>query len=131
MLVFVWKYFGFHMMIFIAALQNVPDDLIEAARIDGATKTQIVRFVQLPMLKPAIAVSVFFAVIGSIQIFDLIVPLTAGGPSNTTNSLVSYLYYFGLARQKVGFGAAVGVILFLISFVFAVTYRSTVMKAEK
>ncbi len=127
--VFVWKYFGFHMMIFIAALQSIPRELIEAARIDGAGRLQIVRFVQLPMLRPAIAVSVFFAVVGSLQIFDLIMPMTNGGPSNTTHSLVSYLYTFGLVRLKVGFGAAVGVILFVISFAFAVTYRSTVMRA--
>lgn len=130
MIVFVWKYFGFHMMIFIAALQAIPEDLIEASRIDGATPGQIVRFVQIPLLKPAIAVSVFFAVVGSLQLFDLIIPLTRGGPSNSTHTLVSYLYTFGLVRLKVGFGSAVGVVLFLISFVFAVTYRSTVMKAR-
>ena len=128
--VFVWKYFGFHMMIFIAALQSIPDDLIEAARIDGAKPGQIVRHVQIPLLKPAIAVSVFFAVVGSLQLFDLIIPLTRGGPSNSTHTLVSYLYNFGLVRQKVGFGSAVGVVLFVVSFVFAITYRSTVMKAR-
>ena len=130
MVVFVWKYFGFHMMIFIAALQAIPEDLIEASRIDGATPGQIVRFVQLPLLKPAIAVSVFFAVVGSLQLFDLIMPLTRGGPSNSTHTLVSYLYTFGLVRLKVGFGSAVGVVLFLISFIFAVTYRSTIMKSR-
>ena len=130
LLVFVWKYFGFHMMIFIAALQAIPSDLIEAARIDGAKRGEIVRYVQIPLLRPAIAVSVFFAVVGSLQLFDLIMPLTRGGPSNTTHSLVSYLYQFGLTRLKVGFGAAVGVVLFAVSFVFAFTYRSTVMRME-
>ncbi len=129
--VFVWKYFGFHMMIFVAALQNVPASLMEAARIDGATRFQIVRFVQIPMLRSAINVSIFFAVIGSIQIFDLIVPLTSGGPGSTTNSLVSYLFYFGIGRQSIGFGSAVGIVLFVVSFIFAITYRSTVMKADK
>jgi len=128
--VFVWKYFGFHMMIFIAALQSIPEDLIEASRIDGAKPGQIVRYVQIPLLKPAIAVSVFFAVVGSLQLFDLIIPLTRGGPSNTTHTLVSYLYNFGLVRQKVGFGSAVGVVLFVVSFIFAITYRATVMKAR-
>lgn len=131
LLVFVWKYFGFHMMIFIAALQSIPDDLIEAARIDGGSPWQITRYVQIPMLKPAIAVSVFFAVIGSMQLFDLIIPLTRGGPSNTTHTLVSYLYTFGLIRLKVGFGSAVGVVLFVISFVFAFTYRRYVMRAAE
>lgn len=128
--VFVWKYFGFHMMIFIAALQSIPKELIEAARIDGATPWQIASRVQIPLLKPALAVSVFFAVVGSLQLFDLIMPLTRGGPSNTTHTLVSYLYNFGLVRQKVGLGSAVGVVLFVISVVFALTYRGTVMKAR-
>ncbi|KAJ57056.1 sugar ABC transporter permease [Actibacterium mucosum KCTC 23349] len=128
LLVFVWKYFGFHMMIFIAALQSIPDDLIEAARIDGGTPWQITRYIQIPMLKPAIVVSVFFAVVGSLQLFDLIIPLTRGGPSNTTHTLVSYLYNFGLVRQKVGFGSSVGVVLFIVSFVFAFSYRRFVMR---
>ncbi|CUH77777.1 Lactose transport system permease protein LacF [Tritonibacter multivorans] len=126
--VVVWKFFGFHMMIFIAALQGIPEDLTEAARIDGAKPGQITWFVKLPLLKPAIAVSVFFAVIGSLQLFDLIVPLTNGGPSNSTHTIVSYLYTFGLTRLKVGFGSAVGIVLFLITVAFAVVYRNTAMK---
>ena len=128
--VVVWKFFGFHMMIFIASLQGIPEDLTEAARIDGARPGQITWFVKLPLLKPAIAVSVFFAVIGSLQLFDLIVPLTNGGPSNTTHTIVSYLYTFGLARLKVGFGSAVGIVLFGLSVLFAILYRNTAMRGE-
>lgn len=128
--VIVWKFFGFHMMIFIAALQGIPEDLTEAARIDGAKPGQIARYVKLPLLKPAIAVSMFFAVIGSLQLFDLIVPLTGGGPSHSTHTIVSYLYTFGLTRLKVGFGSAVGLVLFVICVGFAVVYRSTIMREE-
>ena len=130
LVVFVWKYFGFHMMIFIAALQSISEEVIEAARIDGAKPGQIVWFVQIPMIKSAIAVSVFFAVVGSIQLFDLIMPMTRGGPSNTTHTLVTYLYTFGLTRLKVGFGSAVGVVLFVIAFAFAFTYKRYVMNPE-
>ena len=129
--VIVWKYFGFHMMIFIAALQSIPKELIEAARVDGGTPYQIAWYVKLPLLKPAIAISIFFSVLGSLQLFDLIIPLTNGGPSHSTHTIVSYLYTFGLVRLNVGFGSAVGVVLFVICLCFAVLYRNTVLKEEK
>ena len=124
--VIVWKYFGFHMMIYIAGLQNIPKETVEAARIDGAGPLQIVGFVKIPMLWPAITVSIFYSVIGALQVFDIVMPMTAGGPSNSSHTLVSYLYHFGFIRLRVGFGSAVGVVLFIIGIVFAITYRRTV-----
>ena len=67
--------------------------------------------------------SVFFAVLGSLQLFDLVMPLTGGGPSNTTHTIVTYLYTFGIVRLRIGFGSAVGVVLFFICLVFALMYR--------
>jgi raffinose/stachyose/melibiose transport system permease protein len=96
-IVTVWKYFGYHMMIFIAALQAVPADLVEAAEIDGAKGWQIVWYVKVPLIWHAIRLSIFFAIVGALQVFDIIVPLTNGGPSNLTHSIVSYLYNFGTA----------------------------------
>ena len=112
-LVVVWKYFGFHMMIYIAALQSISKEVIEAARLDGVSKWQIILFVKIPMIKSAIIVSVFLAVIGALQLFDLIFPLTKGGPANSSNTIVSFLYQFGITRMKLGFGGAVSVILFI------------------
>lgn len=123
MTVIVWKYFGFHMMIYIAALQSVPEDQIEAARIEGAKRLQIVRYVQIPHIKPAIIVSAFFAIIGALQVFDVIIPLTNGGPSNQTHTIVTYLYTFGLTRLNIGFGSAVGVILFIAAITVALFYQ--------
>ncbi|QDA36368.1 sugar ABC transporter permease (plasmid) [Paracoccus liaowanqingii] len=128
MTVIVWKYFGFHMMIYIAALQSVPEDQIEAARIEGARRTQVVRYVQIPHIKPAIAVSAFFAIIGALQVFDVIIPLTNGGPSNQTHTIVTYLYTFGLTRLNIGFGSAVGVILFVGAVTVAIFYQRIFMK---
>ena len=128
MAVVVWKYFGFHMMIYIAGLQNIPKDLIDAARVDGATRWQMTRYVTLPLLKPAIVISVFFAVLGSLQLFDLVMPLTGGGPSNTTHTIVTYLYNFGIVRLRIGFGSAVGVVLFCICLVFAMMYRRNLFR---
>lgn len=128
MTVIVWKYFGFHMMIYIAALQSVPQDQIEAARIEGARRLQVIRYVQIPSIKPAIVVSAFFAIIGALQVFDVIIPLTNGGPSNQTHTIVTYLYTFGLTRLNIGFGSAVGVILFVGAVTVALFYQRIFMK---
>ncbi|MGO8034127.1 carbohydrate ABC transporter permease, partial [Rhizobium ruizarguesonis] len=74
--VIVWKYFGFHMMLFIAGLQSVDKSVLEAAEIDGATGWQKFRYVTLPLLGSTLRLSIFFAVVGSLQIFDMIMPLT-------------------------------------------------------
>ena len=128
MTVIVWKYFGFHMMIYIAALQSVPQDQIEAARIEGARRLQVIRYVQIPSIRPAIVVSAFFAIIGALQVFDVIIPLTNGGPSNQTHTIVTYLYTFGLTRLNIGFGSAVGVILFVGAITVALFYQRIFMK---
>ena len=128
MAVVVWKYFGFHMMLYIAGLQSIPKDLIDAARVDGATRWQMTRYVTVPLLKPTIMISVFFAVLGSLQLFDLVMPLTGGGPSNTTHTIVTYLYTFGIVRLRIGFGSAVGVVLFVICLAFALMYRRNLFR---
>jgi raffinose/stachyose/melibiose transport system permease protein len=128
--VIVWKYFGFHMMLFIAGLQGIDRNLYEAAEIDGADAFQRFRFVTIPQLSPMIKLSVFFSVIGALQFFDVVVPLTGGGPFNATNTMVSFLYLFGITRMRVGFGSAVGVVLFIICVTFAFGYRRLLMRDD-
>ena len=84
--------------------------MLEAAEVDGASALQRFRYITLPLLGPMIRLSIFFAVVGSLQLFDIIVPLTGGGPFDTTHTMVSFLYYFGITRMRVGFGSAVGVV---------------------
>ena len=130
LLVIVWKYFGIHMMILIAGLQNISKDLIEAASLDGANPFQIARRIQIPLLVPAIKVALFLSIIGSLQAFDLIVPLTNGGPNNQSHTIVSFLYTFGITRMKVGFGSAIGIVLFIICITIAFIYQRKVMKND-
>lgn len=130
LIVVVWKYFGFHMMLFIAALQGMDKNLIEAARIDGASRWQVLRHVVIPLLYPTIRLSVFFAVVGSLQLFDLVMPLTRGGPADSSNTMVSFLYNHGISRMRVGYGSAIGVILFVICVTFAFTYKRWFMRNE-
>ncbi len=129
-MVVVWKYFGFHMMLYIAGLQSIDRDLYEAAEIDGAGAFQRFRFITIPQLGPMIRLSVFFSILGSLQFFDMIVPLTGGGPLNSTHTMVSFLYYFGITRMRVGFGSAIGVILFLVCVAFAFGYRRLFMRHD-
>jgi raffinose/stachyose/melibiose transport system permease protein len=128
LVVVIWKYFGFHMMIYVAGLQDIPRELREAASIDGASRWQNFRYVLLPMLWPAIRISIFFSVLGALQLFDVVMPLTGGGPSNATHTLVSFQYTFGITRMNIGFGSAVGVVLFLVCVGFTLLYRRFVMR---
>lgn len=128
--VIVWKYFGFHMMIFIAGLQSINSEVLEAAKIDGAKTLQTVFLIKLPLLWPSITISVFYAVLGGLQVFDLVMPMTAGGPSNSSHTLVSYLYMFGFIRLNIGYGSAVGVFLFVTGVAFAFLYRNTVQRGQ-
>ena len=130
LIVIVWKYFGFHMMLFIAALQGMDRNLVEAGQIDGATRWQNLRYIVIPLLYPTIRLSAFFAIVGSLQLFDLIMPLTRGGPADSSHTMVSFLYTFGVMRMRVGFGSAVGVILFCICVTFAFTYKRWFMRDE-
>ena len=128
LVVVIWKYFGFHMMIYVAGLQDIPRELREAAEIDGASRWQTFRYVLLPMLWPAIRISVFFAVVGSLQLFDIVIPLTGGGPSNASHTAVSFQYYFGITRMNIGFGSAIGVVLFIACVGFTLIYRRLAMR---
>ena len=128
--VIVWKYFGFHMMLFIAGLQAIDRDLLEAAEIDGASRWQKFRYVTLPLLGSTLRLSVFFVIVGSLQLFDIVMPLTGGGPSDSTQTLVSFLFTFGVMRMQVGFGSAVGVVLFILSVVLAFSYKRIFMRHD-
>jgi raffinose/stachyose/melibiose transport system permease protein len=131
LLVIIWKYFGFHMALFVAGRQGVGDDVLEAAKIDGATRWQTTWNIVLPLMRPVVVLSLFFSILGSLQSFAIIVALTDGGPSNTTHSAVSYLYNFGIKRMRVGLGSAIGVTLFIICVVVMVFYKRLFMRPKE
>jgi raffinose/stachyose/melibiose transport system permease protein len=129
-IVVVWKYFGFHMMLYIAGLQGIDRQLYEAAEIDGANARQRFWSITVPQLAPMLKLSVFFSVIGALQLFDMIIPLTGGGPFEKTNTMVTFMYSFGITRMRVGYGSAVGVILFVVCVTFAIFYQRILMRDE-
>jgi raffinose/stachyose/melibiose transport system permease protein len=128
--VVVWKYFGFHMMLFIAGLKSIDSQVLEAADIDGATPRQKFFLITLPLLGSTVRLSIFFAIVGSLQLFDMIMPLTGGGPFNSTQTMVTYLYTFGVMRMRIGFGSAVGVVLFIICVTLAFSYKRIFMRND-
>ncbi|MFI6791241.1 carbohydrate ABC transporter permease [Nonomuraea sp. NPDC050383] len=129
-LVMTWKYFGFHMMIYLAGRQNIPDELIEAAQIDGATPWKVFRHVTLPLLGPTIRISVFLSVIYTIQLFDLVWILTEGGPSHASETMAVTMMEFGFGRNQVGYASAISVVMFGLSLVFALFYQRFVMRRD-
>jgi ABC-type sugar transport system permease subunit len=123
-----WRGAPFFAIVLLAALQSISPDLYEAAKIDGAGPWQRFRYITLPALAPMIKLSVFFSVLGSLHFFDMIVSLTGGGPLNSSHTIVSFLYYFGIGRMRIGFGSAVGVFLFILCATVAFGYKRLFMR---
>jgi raffinose/stachyose/melibiose transport system permease protein len=128
--VITWKFIGFGIVLLLAGLQGIPDELREAAAVDGATPWQVTRRITLPLLGPTIRIWVFLAVIGSLQLFDIVWIMTQGGPATASSTMISYLIQNGILRVQLGFGAAVAVILFVISFVFALIYQRFALRRD-
>jgi raffinose/stachyose/melibiose transport system permease protein len=125
-----WKYFGFHMILMLAGLQGIPRELEEAAAIDGASRSQTVRRIILPLLGPTLRVSVFLSIIGAIQLFDIIWTTTRGGPFNASTTMAVYLVDYGIKRTQMGYGSAIAVILFIACLVVALLYLRFVMRRD-
>jgi raffinose/stachyose/melibiose transport system permease protein len=118
-----WKYFGFHMLLYLAGLQNIPVELEEAARIDGASSFQNFFYITLPLLGSTIRTSVYLSVLGSIQQFILVWIMTKGGPVNASEMLATYMYRFGFVRFQLGYGSAVAIYMFILCLIFSLIYQ--------
>jgi len=115
---YLWQDFGYNTIIFIAALQGIPDALTDAARVDGANPWQLFRFVRLPLLRPTILLVCVLTMISSFQVFDLIQVMTpGGGAQNQTRVLTIDIYENAFRFQRMGWSAAVSVALFLLILV--------------
>ncbi|MBQ0138848.1 MAG: sugar ABC transporter permease [Kurthia sp.] len=113
----IWQYAGFYILIYYAALKNVPDSLIEAARIDGASPTQIALKIKLPMIMNVVKVTIILAAVGSLKYFDLIYIMTGGGPSGSSEVMASYMYSTAFNKFDFGYGSAIGFFLLVICLV--------------
>jgi raffinose/stachyose/melibiose transport system permease protein len=130
MVVLTWKYLGLAVVLMLAGLTSVPEELYEAAQIDGASWWQVQRKITIPLLGPTIRTWAFLSMIGSIQVFDMVWILTKGGPANATQTMATFLYSFGVDRNLYGIASAASVILFVIALIFALTYQRIFMRED-
>ncbi len=125
-----WKYFGFHMIILLAGLQGIPREIEEAAVVDGATRWQVFRHISLPLVGPALRVSVFLSMIGAIQLFDMVWVMTGGGPLDASNTMAIAMFEAGFKETLMGYGCALAVIMFLVALVIALAYQRFVLRRD-
>jgi raffinose/stachyose/melibiose transport system permease protein len=121
--VLTWKYFGFHMLLYMAGLQNIPAELEDAAKIDGASRFQTLWYIIIPLLRSTIRLTVYLSVLGSLQLFGVVWILTEGGPAGASETMATYLYRFGFIRFSLGYGSAVAVVMFIICITFSLIYQ--------
>ncbi|NLJ31655.1 MAG: sugar ABC transporter permease [Clostridiales bacterium] len=127
--VVMWQYVGYHMIIQLAAMKNIPRSLYEAAAIDGASKWRQFCSITLPLIKNVLRIDAVLIITGSLKYYDLIAVMTGGGPNHATELLSTYMYYQGFRTLKYGYSAAIGMIL-LILCVLSLVLSNMVFKSE-
>ena len=131
MAVLTWKYIGLAIILFLAGLSGIPDELMEAAQIDGAGWWQIQRRITLPLLGPTVRIWAFLSIIGSFQLFDMVWILTRANPTIVgLDTMATYMVQMGMNRHRVGYGSAIAVVLFLITFIVAMTYQRLILRRD-
>lgn len=118
----VWRHAGFHMVLFIAAIETIPEELYEAARVDGASGWRLTRHITLPLLVMPAKIAAILAIVGSLKYFDLIWVMTGGGPAHTTELLATHMYTQTFRTFQMGYGAALASVLFMLAFVVTVLF---------
>jgi ABC-type sugar transport system permease subunit len=115
----IWKWYGFHMVIFLAALQTIPQELYEVARVDGASRLHRFFYVTLPLLQPAFLINVTISLMGAFNAFDIPFLMTQGGPDNATNVLGLQSYVDAFKFNQLGYGSALSYALFVFIAILA------------
>ena len=108
----VWWTIGFNFLLYLSALQNIPDTVYEAAQVDGADAWRRLRSVTLPIMRPTTVLIVLLQILASLKVFDQIFLMTAGGPDGATRSIIQYIYDQGFSGYRVGYASAVSYIFF-------------------
>lgn len=131
MLILTWKYLGFAIILFMAGMQNIPEDLYEAAAVDGATYWQAQWRITVPLLGPTIRIWAFLSMIGALQLFDLVYIIwrKVDGVAGVS-TMATYMVRFGRDAGQYGMGSAIAVVLFLISLVVALCYQRLVLSRD-
>ena len=126
----IWAGIGYYMVILLAGLTTIPDDLYEAASIDGATGVKKFFSITIPMLRPTLVMCVLMDIIGSVKVFDLVFAMTGGGPNGLTNLPTTLLYNEAFKYSHYGLGSAIGIIIMLICL-FGTGISNALMSRKK
>ena len=119
-LIALWGEIGFTAVVYLAALQDIPQELVEAAVVDGASRLRVFLHITLPELRPVTVFTAIWQTITAMQLFDLIFTTTRGGPLNSTQTVVYYIYELAFQTQRLGYGAAVAYLLFAVTMLLTV-----------
>ena len=125
-----WATIAFATVVYVAALQSVPGELYEAARIDGATALGRFRFVTLPMIAPGMTISIVLCLITTFKLYDVIAVLTGGGPANTTQSTAFYLITVAFTTNRFGYASAIAILLLVATTVIAYSLTGLLRRRE-
>jgi raffinose/stachyose/melibiose transport system permease protein len=128
-IVSVWQMSGYLMVIYIAAIMNIPKELVEAAKIDGATRLHMLKSIIVPLIMPAVTVCLFLTISWSFKVFDLNLSLTKGGPFGSTESVALNIYQEAFRNNRYGIGTAKALIFFVI--VAAITMLQVYVTKKK
>ncbi|EJL58574.1 permease component of ABC-type sugar transporter [Rhizobium sp. CF122] len=128
---YIWQTVGFSMVLFLAGLQNVSQTLVEAARIDGAGRWAVFKHVTLPALRPTITIVLVLSIISSLKAFDIVYGLTGGGPAQSTQMLALWAFTQAMQIFDFGRGAAISVVLLLITMAVVIPYLRWTQKHEE
>jgi ABC-type sugar transport system permease subunit len=129
-IVMTWVLSGFTTVVYLAALQSIPPELYEAARVDGAGAVRRFRAITLPMVAPGTTIGVTLSLITVLKLYDVITVLTAGGPANATRSTALYVVQVAFTENRFGYASAVAIVLLLVSAVIAVSVTGLLRRRE-
>ncbi|GGE26105.1 ABC transporter permease [Pullulanibacillus camelliae] len=125
----IWQFIGLYMIIFLAALQNIPREILEAAEIDGATEWSKTWKIILPMMKDTITAALVLAISGSLKTFDQIYVMTSGGPNHATDVSALYMYNKTFQSLQFGYGSAISVFIFIFGLVLILVLNKLIGKS--
>lgn len=122
----LWRSMGFYAVLLYAGLVDIPEELLESARLDGASGWKLIRTIVLPLSLPVLLSSLIFSINGTLKVFDTVVALTAGGPGNATTPLTLYMFRTSFAYGEYGYGSTIALMLTILCLLFTVfIFRST------
>lgn len=125
----IWQWTPFVFLVVLASLQSIPLEIYESAQVEGANYVETLRYITLPLLRPALALSLLLRTIDTFRVFDKMYTLTGGGPGNATETITFYIYRYGFRYFQTGYAAAASIIMVIMVLVFSIPYIKQVVGA--